>query len=510
MSLWGQHDAPVTVIVAGPDAALFFDDAATNSPDGLRKRWSADAAWVLADTPENLILMLRKALRSGADISVLLPLVPMGTDEMAMRGEWKRWRQAVTRCAVRGAKPVPVYAAVYACLGGYGDTPAHLNSMDAAGVWPDSAITMRQAVKTVRASSARMPPRSNLLRERLALATLDWAAEAALLVAIEEIASTPPFFLAGLLLVDGGTAVPDSSAWARWITARTGLRLSIPSSCRVAPALPSLNVEPAQDDGGEPPIPPREVRPRKTRRSATLAGLFVAAVLLSGGFAYWQTHQEIRRMSEGVSRYEAVPQDRIFAKCDALLQITEDQREFKRRLAYGGIQSWLDELAGAREAEARMSAAIAAYRPPPTSLRMDTMTTFEPGNARVQRHTARRLLEPVAILLRANPDLRVRIVGHTDATGNPQENLLLSLARAQAVRDELMAMSGADPASFDVAGMGAAQPRGDNALPAGRALNRRVEVSLTPAASARFACDALQVNLGGLRMRSLAGELRQR
>lgn len=71
--------------------------------------------------------------------------------------------------------------------------------------------------------------------------------------------------------------------------------------------------------------------------------------------------------------------------------------------------------------------------------------------------------------------LRAEIGGHTDSTGSDEANLALSLARAQAVRDALVAR-GLPGAALTAEGYGAAQPVADNATDAGRAANRRTAV----------------------------------
>jgi outer membrane protein OmpA-like peptidoglycan-associated protein len=68
---------------------------------------------------------------------------------------------------------------------------------------------------------------------------------------------------------------------------------------------------------------------------------------------------------------------------------------------------------------------------------------------------------------------RVRIIGHTDATGH--DHGPLSRARATSVAEELV-HHGIREDRLDVRGVGAEQPMGDNATLAGRAKNRRVEI----------------------------------
>lgn len=76
-----------------------------------------------------------------------------------------------------------------------------------------------------------------------------------------------------------------------------------------------------------------------------------------------------------------------------------------------------------------------------------------------------------------DPAMRVRVVGHTDSSGNDAINNPLSVDRAAAVRDYLAAR-GVQPARVEIAGRGSYEPIADNASEAGRAANRRVEIFL--------------------------------
>lgn len=69
----------------------------------------------------------------------------------------------------------------------------------------------------------------------------------------------------------------------------------------------------------------------------------------------------------------------------------------------------------------------------------------------------------------------IDIIGHTDSVGSDEYNMKLSLRRAGAVRDFIVAQ-GVNPALIDVVGMGKRQPIASNATAEGRAQNRRVEV----------------------------------
>ena len=101
---------------------------------------------------------------------------------------------------------------------------------------------------------------------------------------------------------------------------------------------------------------------------------------------------------------------------------------------------------------------------------------FETGSARLRPGAVERL-RPLASYLRANPEVPVRIDGHTDSVGSDPANQVLSERRADAVRAALSAM-GVEENEFLVAGHGETMPVASNAEAAGRQLNRRVEVTL--------------------------------
>ncbi|PXA88219.1 porin, partial [Nostoc sp. 3335mG] len=75
------------------------------------------------------------------------------------------------------------------------------------------------------------------------------------------------------------------------------------------------------------------------------------------------------------------------------------------------------------------------------------------------------------------PAASIDIAGHTDADGDAEANLALSVARAEAVVNALIAL-GVAPERLYAVGYGESQPVGDNATAAGKAQNRRIVVSV--------------------------------
>ena len=93
----------------------------------------------------------------------------------------------------------------------------------------------------------------------------------------------------------------------------------------------------------------------------------------------------------------------------------------------------------------------------------------------VLRAESQPTLDEMAKLLRANPQLRLQVVGHTDAQGNEAHNKDLSQRRSVAVIAALV-KAGIDPRRLGTRGAGAAEPIAPNDSEAGRAKNRRVEL----------------------------------
>ncbi len=85
-------------------------------------------------------------------------------------------------------------------------------------------------------------------------------------------------------------------------------------------------------------------------------------------------------------------------------------------------------------------------------------------------------LKEIATVLQENPDVKVKIVGHTDSDGADASNLDLSKRRGASVKNELVKTFGIEASRLESDGMGEGQPVAPNDTPANKALNRRVEL----------------------------------
>lgn len=99
---------------------------------------------------------------------------------------------------------------------------------------------------------------------------------------------------------------------------------------------------------------------------------------------------------------------------------------------------------------------------------------FDTGKSELKAESASAVAE-IAKLLKADPGLRVYVVGHTDTVGNLDANLALSKARAEAVVQALV-RDGVAAARLRSFGNGPFAPVASNASDEGKSRNRRVEL----------------------------------
>ena len=100
--------------------------------------------------------------------------------------------------------------------------------------------------------------------------------------------------------------------------------------------------------------------------------------------------------------------------------------------------------------------------------------TFDSGKASIKPESYG-TLNDIATVLKENPGVSVKIVGHTDSDGDDALNLDLSRRRAESVKNELVSKFGLDASRMQTEGAGESKPVAPNDSPANKAMNRRVE-----------------------------------
>ena len=115
----------------------------------------------------------------------------------------------------------------------------------------------------------------------------------------------------------------------------------------------------------------------------------------------------------------------------------------------------------------------------------DEIVLNMPGNVTFQTNSSDLnpqffgVLDSVALVLKEYDKTVVQVVGHTDSTGSAEYNQALSERRASTVATYINTR-GIDAQRILAFGRGLTQPIADNATAEGRAMNRRVELTLSP------------------------------
>ncbi len=135
----------------------------------------------------------------------------------------------------------------------------------------------------------------------------------------------------------------------------------------------------------------------------------------------------------------------------------------------------LDSLEAARRAaEAERLAAEATARARAT---LEEMIFFDYDDSRIRSDQQPRLNAKVGIL-RANPNVALRVVGHADERGSLEYNLALGQRRANSVRDYLSGF-GLESTRFTTDSMGEDRPLDPGHTEAAWSRNRRAEFVIT-------------------------------
>jgi outer membrane protein OmpA-like peptidoglycan-associated protein len=98
-----------------------------------------------------------------------------------------------------------------------------------------------------------------------------------------------------------------------------------------------------------------------------------------------------------------------------------------------------------------------------------------PINSSYLTDQAKRELDKLATILKEETRKKIRVDGHTDATGTAEYNVWLSEKRAVSVKTYL-SEAGIAASRISTQGLGQTKPVADNNTPEGRERNRRVEV----------------------------------
>ncbi|WP_185749310.1 OmpA family protein [Pantoea dispersa] len=229
------------------------------------------------------------------------------------------------------------------------------------------------------------------------------------------------------------------------------------------------------------------------RYAGLLGGIFLALAML----ASWMNNQRlIRNVGDHLALYHQLMGKPVAPKLRAQQRLRADGALLDDWARRGEPLRYRLGLYQGLRLVAPVEAAVSDWAPPPPpppvikkiiqgpkTIRLDSMSLFDSGKSALKAGSTKMLVNSL-VGVKAKPGWLIVVAGHTDNTGNAQLNQALSLERAAAVRDWMRDTGDVPESCFAVQGYGESRPIATNDTPDGRALNRRVEISLVPQANA--------------------------
>ncbi|HDS9724049.1 OmpA family protein [Enterobacter kobei] len=474
------------ILVCGDNSALFAESAQHRE---TRQGW-----YLRVKDAEQLPLfaqhlsLSRPALVS--QVSVLLAVVPeLHTSGDDFTQNLRGWQRAVVQCRAAFGTIPPLWVATWV-------SPSAACA-DAEPVW-FTTVSQRSGIQVYQpgqgnvslaewaretGSDGRLSRLSQSLWLDSLLAWQNCAVNDLLLAREGELPVLKP-------CVQGMCMVPVSgiagNLWQQHIIAVTALPPDATVTTEPLP-LPELLL---------PALPRRRGVSRRMvfwRYAGLLGGIFLALAML----ASWMNNQRlIRNVGDHLALYHQLTGKPVAPKLRAQQRLRADGAlldDWQRR---GEPLRYRLGLYQGLRLVPPVEAAVSDWAPPPPpppvikkiiqglkTIRLDSMSLFDSGKFELKAGSTKMLVNSL-VGVKAKPGWLIVVSGHTDNTGNPQLNQTLSLKRAEAVRNWMRDTGDVPESCFAVQGYGASRPIATNDTPEGRALNRRVEISLVPQANA--------------------------
>ncbi|WP_433704942.1 OmpA family protein [Paraburkholderia sacchari] len=481
------------VLVAGDDLPALFD-----RHDGQRFAHVGDGAiWLRVDRLQDLPRMavaVRQWRDGRAPDGVVLSVAPARhADADVLTQSLRVMRQAIADAArMLGSRPLPGYVAIYQRLASEGITgtlkefalergamaPTDLLAPRWYGVSSATRLTDTQQFGTViRAAESEAwrvtDSRAQATRAAALASIMGWTQRVVVGALTDPRQAAPPLALYGVGWIDCGPASGPGRPWESDVQMHTGVARA-PGAASPMPW----------------PLPQPLIRamPQRFWMSPRVIALAHALVLLACAaavaFFFSIRHNQtlLARIGADLGRYSMIPAEHDAARRDALQALVADRNELQRYARAGVPLPLSFGLYRGAQLIPPLNEAIASYQPPPQPpavVTFDSMSLFDSGKSQLKDGSTRVMVNALE-MIKAHPDKRILVAGHTDNVGDPDSNLKLSTARAEAVRDWLIEASGIPATQFAIQGYGDTRPLAENNTETGRAKNRRVEITLVP------------------------------
>jgi len=232
-------------------------------------------------------------------------------------------------------------------------------------------------------------------------------------------------------------------------------------------------------------------------QACQLAGLLCGVFLLFALLASFVNNQRlVQSVGDHLALYNRLTGTPSSPKLIAQQQLRTDAGLLDGWLRSGAPMRMSLGLYQGMRLVAPLETAINSWTPPPPpppvinqivqgpkTIRLDSLSLFDVGKSELKTSSTKVLINAL-VGIKAKPGWLIVVAGHTDDTGDDKSNQMLSLRRAESVRNWMRDTGDVSESCFAVQGYGATRPVATNDTPEGRAANRRVEISLVPQADA--------------------------
>ena len=226
-----------------------------------------------------------------------------------------------------------------------------------------------------------------------------------------------------------------------------------------------------EDEGETPAMRDRAyVAMRKAQLAEAQAGIVQANMEYRQAANEKQTDSEMARAAATSELEEVRAQLQRVAGVNAAQSAQLQAETERRQQAEAAQQKAMDALAKVGEVKQEQRGTV---------LTLSGSVIFGSGQSTLLPAARNKLSEVASALASGGGNSKIVVEGHTDSSGSDDANRALSLQRATAVRDALVA-NGVSAERISVEGFGETRPIADNSSQAGRANNRRVEIVLQP------------------------------
>jgi outer membrane protein OmpA-like peptidoglycan-associated protein len=468
------------VLVIGDSLAQLFN---RGSEEERLAHVSDGAIWLRVNNPRDLprVEVAVKQWRDGrAPDAVVLSIAPAShASEDALTQFLRVARQAASDASRMLGTSLPGYIAIYQRLNASPVTAADLQwyGVSSAGRLTDGRQRFEGVMRAAETQAQRAGNDPVAAARAAALASvIGWTQRVVTGPLTDGLQPAAPWALFGMGWIDCGPASDPSSPWVRDVNVQSGI---------TPPPMPASPIP------WPLPQPLIEAMPRRLWVSPRLAAVAHAIALLAyaAALAIWGSAKNnqalLTQIGADLGRFSIIPAEHDTARRDALQALVADRDQIDRYARLGVPLRLSFGMYRGVALTPVLNTAIASYQappPPPAVVTLDSMSLFDSGKAQLKPGSTRAMVGALE-MIKAHRDKRILVAGYTDNTGNANSNLTLSIARASAVRDWLVEASGIAVTQFAIQGYGDTRPIAGNDTDAGRAKNRRVEITLVPDAS---------------------------